>query len=469
MNDGRPSATARPGPIAVFQKDDAPGTSTRPATRGPISVPQIEVFVDRENGAAVSKNVILDGDVLRIGSHESNELVLSDPLVSRVHCQIRNHPRGWRIIDIGSLNGTRLGGVLVRDADLLLPESTLEIGGSVLRIRAISAGVDRVPAPPAFGGLYGSAAVMRRMFDRIDRIAKAESVDVLIEGESGTGKELIAAEIVRRSPRAGKPFVIVDCGAMSPTLVESELFGHAKGAFTGADRPRAGAFEAAEGGTIFLDEIGELPLEMQPKLLRALANREVRRLGENQTRHVDVRVIAATNRRLEVEVNQGRFREDLYFRMSVLRVDVPPLRERLDDLPLLVGCFLEQLHATDKLPLFTAEVLEHMRSHAWPGNVRELRNYVEQFVILDERTIQPRVTDSSHNQAFTAPEPDLEVPFRDAKEAVVDDFERRYLTKLLAATQGNVSRAARKAHLDRMYLHRLLQRHGIRRGAALDD
>ncbi len=458
---------------------DAPPAqaSTRPSGKGPVASPRIEVFVDFENGQTAARNFLLDGDVLRIGSHESNQIVLSDPLVSRLHCQIRNHPLGWRIVDTGSLNGTRVAGVAVRDADLTLPECKIELGNSVLRVRTICSGGEAAAAPPAFGSLFGAAPTMRRMFDRLDRIAKAEGIDVLVEGESGTGKELIAAEIVRRSARAAKPFVIVDCGAISPTLVESELFGHAKGAFTGADRARVGAFEAAEGGTVFLDEIGELPLEMQPKLLRALANREVRRVGENQTRRVDVRVIAATNRRLEAEVNAGRFREDLYFRLSVLRVDVPPLRERLEDLPLLVGCFLEQMGVPERLSLFTSEVLQQMRRHTWPGNVRELRNYVERFVVFDEHLLEPpsRSETSSPPAPLrsSAPPPaddiDIDIPFRHAKERVVDDFERRFLTKLLVATQGNVSKAARKSKIDRMYLHRLLQRYGIRRSALLDD
>jgi DNA-binding NtrC family response regulator len=209
---------------------------------------------------------------------------------------------------------------------------------------------------------------------------------------------------------------------------------------------------------------------MQPKLLRALAAREVRRMGENQARKFDVRVVAATNRRLEGEINQGRFREDLYFRLCVLRVDVPPLRERLEDLPLLVGCFLEQLEATDKLALFTEEVIGQMRRHTWPGNVRELRNYVERFVIFDEGSLSSETAGAgpSSTAAPGAPEVDIQVPFRDAKDRTIAEFERAYLTSLLAWAQGNVSRAARKANLDRMYLHRLLQRHGIRRGEPLD-
>jgi len=447
--------------------------STKPARPGPGPSPQIEVRVVREAGVAASRQSIIEGDVLRIGSHDSNDVVLADPLVSRLHCQIRNHPKGWRLVDTSSLNGTRVGGISVRDADLMLPQCTIAIGDSTLEVRALSSGAPDSSGSPAYGALYGVAPAMRRLFERLERIAKAPS-DVLIEGESGTGKELIAAELVRRSGRADKPFIIVDCGAIAPNLVESELFGHARGAFTGAERARSGAFEGAEGGTVFLDEIGELPLEMQPKLLRALAAREVRRLGENETRRIDVRVIAATNRRLEGEVNRGKFREDLYFRLSVLRVDVPPLRERIEDLSLLIGAFLEQLGATEKLALFTPEVLEAMRQHAWPGNVRELRNYVERFAIFDGPLPDdpplgstPPPPAGQTEPASTLPREDL--PFRQAKDRVIAEFERGYLTRAMAACRGNVSQAARKAGVDRMYLHRLLQRYGIRRGGSLSE
>jgi transcriptional regulator with GAF, ATPase, and Fis domain len=264
--------------------------------------------------------------------------------------------------------------------------------------------------------------------------------------------------------------------------MESELFGHAKGSFTGADRHRIGAFEAADGGTLFLDEIGELPLEMQPKLLRALAAREVRRTGENKSRAIDVRVIAATNRRLESEVNQGHFREDLYFRLSVLRIDVPPLRERLDDLPLLVASFVERLGVPERFSLFTEEVLENMRRHAWPGNVRELRNYVERFVLFDDADLyasltpeKPRAESPAEDpkpdaaKSPTEADPQIDIPFRVLKDRTIEEFERGYLSALLRWSGGNVSRAARKANVDRMYLHRLLQRHGLARGAPLED
>src|SRR5262249_55312872 len=235
----------------------------------------------------------------------------------------------------------------------------------------------------SFGELYGVSLPMRRLFATLERGCSSDA-NVLVEGESGTGKELVAMEIVKRGPRRKKPFVIVDCSAIAPSVLESELFGHVRGAFTGADRDRVGAFESAEGGTIFLDEIGELPLDMQPKLLRALDAQEIRRVGETRPRKIDVRVVAATNRCLDREVNRGRFREDLYFRLSVVTVRVPPLRERLGDLELLVPAILETLDARSSAHLFTPEVFAEMRRHDWPGNVRELRNFVERTVVLRE-------------------------------------------------------------------------------------
>ena len=243
-------------------------------------------------------------------------------------------------------------------------------------------------------------------------------------------------------------------------MLESELFGHVRGAFTGADRDRIGAFESAAGGTIFLDEIGELPLEMQPKLLRALEAHEIRRVGETKPRKVDVRVVAATNRCLEREVNHGRFREDLYFRLSVVTVRVPPLRERLEDLELLVPAILEGLGARASAHLFTPELFAEMRRHDWPGNVREVRNFVERTIVLrDSRlSLQPAPGEAPVDNRGI----DLERSFRDGKEDLVSDYERRYLESLLVWAGGNVTKAARKARIDRMSLYRLMQRHDVK-------
>jgi DNA-binding NtrC family response regulator len=417
-------------------------------------LPKLVIEVKRE-GPHGERTLIFHGEVCRIGTHSSNDLVLRDPAVSRFHCKLTRDGAAWRVQDSGSKNGITLDGVRVRDAELG-PESTITLADSVLRVRAVE-GTDEVSLPntQAFGSLIGASVAMRKLFATLEKVA-ASDINVLVEGESGTGKELVAAEIFQRGPRSEGPFVIVDCGAISPNLVESELFGHVRGAFTGAERDRVGAFEAAEGGTVFLDEIGELPIELQPKLLRALEAREIRRLGEVKARKVNVRVIAATNRDLEREVNRGRFREDLYFRLAVVSVHVPSLRERLEDLPLLIRGFLASLEVPEQIDLFPPDVLAELAQHDWPGNVRELRNYVERTVVLRE----PQPT--TKRAAGATGEVDIGVPFKLAKDAVVNTFERAYVTSLLDAAGGNVSKAARSGGMDRMYLHRLIQKHGLR-------
>jgi DNA-binding NtrC family response regulator len=439
---------------------------TVPAPRTRIAAPRVEISVIREAGKAVTRAETLDGDRFNIGSHSKNDVVLEDPRVSRFHCSIERTERSWRIVDSGSTNGTSLGGVFVRDADLP-DDCTIELGDSALVFRELPAATHvEVLDQISFGDLFGKAPAMQRLFAVLEKVSSSDA-GVLIEGESGTGKELVAAEIVRRGPRARAPFIIVDCGAIAPSLIESELFGHVRGAFTGADRDRVGAFEAAQGGTVFLDEIGELPLDMQPKLLRVLETREVRRTGETGSRKIDVRVIAATNRKLEREVNAGRFREDLFYRLSVVTVHVPSLRERREDIDLLVKAFLRSLDATKDARLFGPEVIEQLSRYDWPGNVRELRNYVERCVVLRSTTLSAATRPGSGSVEPPAipvdhEAVDLDVTFREAKEQAITAFERRYVTALIKWAGGNVSRAARRANMDRMNLYRILQRIGLR-------
>jgi DNA-binding NtrC family response regulator len=423
-----------------------------------MPAPRVTLRVEREANGATARTLDVDGDTVRIGSNAANDVVLEDPLVSRFHCRIERRPNTWRLIDLDSRNGTRISGVTIRDCDLPLPECRIEIGDSVLVVSEAPSG-SRIELldQASFGDLYGVSLPMRRLFATLERVCSSDA-NVLVEGASGTGKELVAMEIVKRGQRRKRPFVIVDCSAIAPSVLESELFGHIRGAFTGADRDRIGAFEAAEGGTIFLDEIGELPLEMQPKLLRALEAHEIRRVGETRTRKIDVRVVAATNRCLDREVNHGRFREDLYFRLSVVTVRVPSLRERLEDLELLVPAILDGLDARASAHLFTPELFAEMRRHDWPGNVRELRNFVERTIVLRDCSLSPDAPPSP--PPFSAI--DLERSFRDGKEDVVTDYERRYLDALLAWSGGNVMKAARKARIDRMSLYRLMQRHGVK-------
>jgi DNA-binding NtrC family response regulator len=427
-----------------------------------MAAPRLALRIEREGNVPVSKTIAVDGDTIRIGSNEGNDVVVHDQLVSRFHCRIERGPRAWRLIDQDSLNGTRIAGVSIRDGDLPLPECRLEIGDSVIVVtEEASAARIELLDQASYGDLYGVSMPMRRLFATLERICASES-NVLVEGASGTGKELVAMEIVKRGPRRRQPFVIVDCSAIASSVLESELFGHVRGAFTGADRDRVGAFEAAEGGTIFLDEIGELPLEMQPKLLRALEAHEIRRVGETKSRKIDVRVVAATNRCLEREVNHGRFREDLYFRLSVVTVRVPSLRERLEDLELLVPAILEALGERESSHLFTPELFATMRRHDWPGNVRELRNFVERTVVMRDSRGGPGSALPRDGEGEGLSTIDLERSFRDGKEDLVAGYERRYLEALLAWADGNVTRAARKARIDRMSLYRLMQRHDVK-------
>jgi DNA-binding NtrC family response regulator len=442
-----------------LKRDDASVATVRQLV-DTVSIPRLSLTVARESGVAAARTVLFDGDLCRIGTHSSNDLVLADPAVSRFHCRLMREEGAWRVRDWGSLNGTRLDGVRIRDADLGA-DATLALGDSEVVVRAVAPAEQAVvPMIPAFGALAGTSVPMRMLFAVLQKVAPSE-INVLVEGASGTGKELVANEIVQRSARAEGPFVVVDCGAISPSLVESELFGHVRGAFTGAERDRVGAFEAADGGTVFLDEVGELPLEVQPKLLRAIEAREVRRVGETRPRKVNVRVLSATNRDLEREVNRGRFREDLYFRLAVMTVRLPTLRERIDDLLILVRVFLQALGVPEQERLFTPHVLEEMAGHDWPGNVRELRNYVERSVVLQKAgPAARRAAGGGGPGAATAV--DVGVPFKIAKDAAIDTFERGYLGQLLAAAGGNMSKAARMAGMDRMYLHRLVQKHGLR-------
>ncbi len=300
---------------------------------------------------------------------------------------------------------------------------------------------------------------MRELFARLARVARSDAT-VLIQGETGTGKELAAQAIHDASPRAGEPFVIIDCGALPESLLEAELFGHAKGAFTGAVEARAGAIEAADGGTVFLDEIGELPLDMQPKLLRVLESRTVRRVGETAQRPVDVRFLSATNRDLRTMVNTGAFREDLYFRLAVLPVTIPPLRERPEDILALVQHFLP----SEALAAVTPQMVRELTARPWLGNVRELRNFVERALALGAREALA-LSAPAAGPGGTETEPSapalLALPYKEMRERVLLAAEREYVEALLARHDRDVSAAAEAAGLNRTYLYRLVARHRL--------
>jgi two-component system response regulator GlrR len=395
-----------------------------------------------------------------VGSHPSNACVLAEPSVSRFHCELITDGAGLRVRDLDSRNGTLLDGVRIREA-FAKSGSALRLGHTVAQIHF---GHERTAIPLSekerFGGLCGASAGMRAAFALLERAAESD-VTVLLEGETGTGKGAAAEAIHEASARKSGPFVLVDCGAISPQLLESELFGHERGAFTGAVSRRVGAFEHAQGGTVFLDEIGELPLDLQPKLLHVLEKRKIRRVGSNEFFPVDVRVVAATHRDLRELVNAGAFRPDLYFRLAVLRVAIPPLRAHAEDVALVAKELLQNLGASQAQAedLLQAEAIDRLQRASWPGNVRELRNYLERCLVLDAP--QPLQEGSEESDA-TALDPAL--PLAQARARVVEDFEKRYVKALLQAHRGKVADAARAAGVERGYVYRLMRRYGLKAG-----
>ncbi len=435
------------------------GDLTQPlAQRRELRFPRFSVAV--ESGPDAGKSAQSTGTELSIGTAPGNDLVLADNTVSRHHCTIVAGDDGCLLRDLGSMNGTVVGKHRVQALFLDAP-SSIVVGNTKLRFRCDAGEISEpLSESERYGQALGKSDAMRRVFALLERVAPSDAT-VLIEGETGTGKGLLARSLHEASPRAAGPFIALDCAAIAPSLIESELFGHAKGAFTGAHGERAGAFEAARGGTVFLDEIGELPLDMQPKLLRALEEREVRRVGSVAAVKLDVRIVAATNRDLREEVNRGSFRADLYYRLNTIRLPLPPLRERRDDVDLLARHFYSQFSDGGEPP---ESLLALLRPQRWPGNVRELRSAIERIVLLGEDAAisrGPGVLDAAKGASDDlawAFAPDKS--FRAAKDHVVADWERRYLEELMRR-HGNLSQAARAARTDRNYLRELLIRHGI--------
>ena len=421
----------------------------------------------------------IEASVIRIGARRGNDVQLTDSKVSGLHCEIRLDDRGYRLRDLDSTNGTFVSGLRINDV-YIQPGTQIAIGGTRMKFEPLGDSVEvELSDTDRFGSMIGRSVKMRELFARLEKLAKSDAT-VLVTGETGAGKELVAEALHDHSPRKDGPFVVLDCGSIPPNLIESELFGHERGAFTGATSSYAGAFERAHRGTVFLDEIGELPLAMQPKLLRVLERKEVRRVGGTNTIEVDLRIVAATNRDLGVEVNRGRFREDLYYRLAVARVHVPPLRERKDDLPLLIEHILETTPGGETASI-AQETIDLMMKHDWPGNARELRNVIERAVLLAEApdsedslrrapassvkqepsiTVTPSQTATSADASMTVPV-DVSVPFKNAKQNVISEFEKRYISRLLAQHDGNISAAARAAGIDRMSIHKMLHRLGL--------
>jgi len=470
---------------------------------------------------AASPTYSFEKDGITLGALADNDVLLPDDTASRYHCRITQEGDSYLLTDLDSTNGTFVNGVRVRQA-FLHPGCIIKAGKTELRFEAPEQREVMQPSQrDRLGALIGRTLRMREIFSIVEKIAPT-SATVVIEGETGTGKEVVAKCIHALSARAGKPFIVFDCGAVPDNLIESELFGHEKGSFTGAFMSRRGLFETAQDGTIFLDELCELDLELQPKLLRVLEQREVRRVGSNKPVRVDVRVIAATNRNLEEEVARGRFREDLFFRLSVVRIFVPPLRERVEDIPALIAHFLahegfnRRLDGGRRVDEVSQEALDALLAYEWPGNVRELINILERACSFAESSViglgdlpeplrrrgttgpgtrvlpalrleappatslltPPPATSSGAGSAEGSPPADGPTPvpaaaaeqpplqelpktFKDAKEEWVSAFEREYLLHLLRKNGNNISHAARDADIDRKYFRKLMRKYSL--------
>jgi DNA-binding NtrC family response regulator len=402
----------------------------------------------------------IGADTLVVGRNEACDLVLDDKKVSAVHMELVATERGVRVRDLGSRNGTFLSDVRVGEVYLLKP-THLICGDSALEFNPSTPEQVEVPDVAEFGPLVGASAVMRGVFERLRKAAPTE-LTCLITGETGTGKELVAQAIHLGSARAQKPFVVVDCGAIPATLAESALFGHERGSFTGAVDKRISPFVEADGGTIFLDELGELPVDVQPKLLRALAEQRIKSVGSNSYRPVNVRVIAATRRDLVREVNAGNFRSDLYFRVAQLKVELPALRQRLEDIPGLVRRMCADLGEKSAYNRISSDSLERLMRHDWPGNVRELRNVVAVALAFGkEGPLDLAQYLAPMASAAAESTPTRGRTFQDAKRDVLARFEREYFTALYAECNGNVSEIGRRAAMERAHVRGYLRRHGI--------
>jgi len=419
------------------------------------------------SGPLKAQEFVINSDTFTIGSGRGNDLMLDDSTISRRHCEIQLIPDGYIIRDLGSTNGTFVQGVRIKSA-FLDEGAEFQLGSSRLVFCPMPEMMEyRLSPNESFGRLLGGSVPMRHVFHIAERYAKTDST-IMIEGETGTGKEVLAEEIHRHSARSDKPFIVIDCASLARDLVASELFGHAKGAFTGAITDRVGAFEEADGGTVFLDEIGDLIPELQPQLLRVIEKREVKRVGSNSVRKINVRIISATNKKLKNEVNAGNFREDLYFRLSVINIELPPLRKRKDDIAMLTKAFLADFLESDAEDQVTDlyATTKALQNHDWPGNVRELRNLVEIASHSEHRPIdlstflylgrarKPRNDDTSQFNA--------DRPFKTAKQEVIREFEMHYITDLLKRYDNNVSQAARHAGIERAYLQRLIRKYDLR-------
>ena len=411
-------------------------------------------------GPNAGDQVVASDDTVTIGSAEGNDVRLADQAVSRYHLKLVARRGGIDLIDLGSTNGSWVGSTRVERGTVDVG-SIIGLGRSKIRIAESKEAIVQLHPADALGQMRGRSNGMRSLMALVKKLAAADSA-VLLIGESGTGKELVARALHDESARRDKPFVTVDCGAIADSLITSELFGHERGAFTGAERQHLGAFERADGGTVFLDEIGELSPALQTHLLGVLERRRIRRVGGSKDLPIDVRVLSATNRDVRAEVNKGTFRLDLFYRLAVVCLELPPLRDRGEDVPLLIQHFLQERGYHGEVEeLFPPSMMDRLRQHPWPGNVRELRNLVEATLATGE-SLPPIASQAA---AVTADDDafgvDYTIGYKEARAALLHDFEQRYLTRLLERAGGNVSQAARDADMTRSHLFELLRKHGM--------
>ncbi len=425
------------------------------------------------SGDAKGREFILSQPVIHVGTRKENEIVLKDETMSRLHFEVHQTKQGYLLRDIESMNGTLINGVRVKEA-YLTTGAIIRAGRTEMKFAPQDETFEILPSKKTrYASLIGGNMAMRKIYTIIEKIAPNE-VTVLIEGESGTGKELIAQALHEKSKRHKRPFVVFDCSAVAENLIESELFGHEKGSFTGATNMRQGAFELADGGTIFLDEIGELGLDLQPKLLRVLESRTVRRVGGDRHINVDVRVIAATNRNLESEIKKGKFREDLFYRLNVATINLPPLRKRKDDITMLVEHFIEDFNKANnarQVEGIDPQALEILKAYDWPGNIRELKNTMSRIFSFMEGD---RITLEDIPERIRIPltKAELDIPedlgFKDAKEQWIASFEKQYLLESLTRNNFNISAAAKEAGIDRKSVQRLIRKYKIKNSSGDD-
>jgi DNA-binding NtrC family response regulator len=431
---------------------------TAPAATG---VPRLTAI----SGPCAGRGLALTSALATVGRHPTNDLVLDDPRASGVHLELRRAGERVHVRDAESTNGTWIGAHRIVEAELSAG-AELTVGGTVLRVDIdVQATPARASAAEAFGDMVGRSQEMRELFAVLERIA-SKDLTVLVQGETGTGKEEVARALHARSPRRSGPFIVIDATALPASLAESLLFGHERGAFTGADQRRGGYFEAAQGGTVFLDEVGELPETIQAKFLRVLERREVTRVGGTTPIKVDVRVIAATHRDLRHEIEAGRFREDLFFRLAQMRLVIPPLRDRPADVGILCAEILREIAGAGRAMRLEPDALAHLEAMPWPGNVRELRNVLVRASALAVGPTIRRGDVAGEGLGFRGARVEREAlvlsgAFAAAKERAIERFESAYLAALMRRCEGNLSLAAREADVARHHLRDLLKKRGL--------